>query len=253
MSPGERPPCAPVQGRPRVPAGPSPRHRVPESRREQAHVPAQQPSPRQDARLPVADADARRSRDPVRPPPQGSRRAVGLSALPSTTTLPRTATPPPMLPPAARVRSPAEHRRVARQGRRSAAGPLSVSLLLPPLARGSSPAIGEPAVPSVGGARAGVVVPKAVGSAAVRNRVRRQLRHLLAPRLPGLPAGAVLVIRVSAPIRPPVPTGSPVPTRSPVPTGLPVPTTSAALATSLDRALARLLAVPPATSPTSPT
>lgn len=39
-------------------------------------------------------------------------------------------------------------------------------------------------------------MPKAVGPAVVRNRVRRQLRHLLAPRLPALQAGSALVVRV---------------------------------------------------------
>ena len=44
-------------------------------------------------------------------------------------------------------------------------------------------------------ARAGLVVGRSVGPAVVRNRVARQLRHLLAPRLPALPAGTDLVVR----------------------------------------------------------
>ena len=47
--------------------------------REQAHLPAEQPSPRQDARLPPAHAHPRRPCHPRRPPPQGPRRALGLS------------------------------------------------------------------------------------------------------------------------------------------------------------------------------
>ena len=44
-------------------------------------------------------------------------------------------------------------------------------------------------------ARAGFVVPKAVGGAVERNRVRRRLRHLVAPRLAALPAGSRVVVR----------------------------------------------------------
>jgi ribonuclease P protein component len=44
--------------------------------------------------------------------------------------------------------------------------------------------------------RVGFVVPRAVGRAVVRNRVRRRLRHLSAARLDRLPSGAMLVVRV---------------------------------------------------------
>ncbi len=43
--------------------------------------------------------------------------------------------------------------------------------------------------------RAGFVVGRVVGGAVVRNRVRRQLRHLVAARLPMLPAGSDVVVR----------------------------------------------------------
>ncbi|AEA28779.1 ribonuclease P protein component [Pseudonocardia benzenivorans] len=43
--------------------------------------------------------------------------------------------------------------------------------------------------------RAGFVVSKAVGNAVVRHRVSRRLRHVVAPRLGALPAGARLVVR----------------------------------------------------------
>ena len=36
---------------------------------------------------------------------------------------------------------------------------------------------------------------KAVGNAVTRNRVKRRLRHLAAPRLAGLPASARIVVR----------------------------------------------------------
>jgi ribonuclease P protein component len=44
-------------------------------------------------------------------------------------------------------------------------------------------------------ARIGLVVARTVGSAVVRNRVKRRLRHLLRERVNGLPAGALLVVR----------------------------------------------------------
>ena len=47
-----------------------------------------------------------------------------------------------------------------------------------------------------GSARAGFVVPRAVGPAVTRNLVRRRLRHLLRERLSALPAGTDVVVRV---------------------------------------------------------
>lgn len=47
--------------------------------REQAHLPAEQSPPGEDARIPAAHADACRPRDPGCPPPQGPDRAVGLT------------------------------------------------------------------------------------------------------------------------------------------------------------------------------
>jgi len=45
----------------------------------------------------------------------------------------------------------------------------------------------------------GFTIPKTVGSAVVRNRVRRQLRHLMASRLTELPTDARVVVRVLPP------------------------------------------------------
>ncbi|MCW0214104.1 MAG: ribonuclease P protein component [Pseudonocardia sp.] len=56
----------------------------------------------------------------------------------------------------------------------------------------------DPAAPT-SSARAGFVVSKAVGNAVVRHRVARRLRHLVAPRLADLPAGALLVVRALPP------------------------------------------------------
>jgi ribonuclease P protein component len=43
--------------------------------------------------------------------------------------------------------------------------------------------------------RAGFVVPRTVGKAVDRNKVRRRLRHLIKDRLPGLPPGTSVVVR----------------------------------------------------------
>ena len=44
-------------------------------------------------------------------------------------------------------------------------------------------------------ARAGFVVGRSVGGSVVRNRVTRQLRHLMVPHLEDLPAGTDVVVR----------------------------------------------------------
>ena len=46
-------------------------------------------------------------------------------------------------------------------------------------------------------ARVGFVVSKAVGGAVTRNRTKRVLRHLVADRLPRIPAGCDLVVRAN--------------------------------------------------------
>jgi ribonuclease P protein component len=76
----------------------------------------------------------------------------------------------------------------AGRGRTGGSGP---NLLVVHLSVGTtSAADGE-----ASSARAGFVVSRAVGGAVVRNRVRRQLRHLVAARLGGFPAGTRLVVR----------------------------------------------------------
>jgi ribonuclease P protein component len=52
------------------------------------------------------------------------------------------------------------------------------------------PGRGEPA-------RVGFVVSRAVGTAVVRNRVRRRLRHLARGYLGSLPGGSLLVVRAN--------------------------------------------------------
>jgi ribonuclease P protein component len=77
----------------------------------------------------------------------------------------------------------------AGRGRTGGNGP---SLLVVHLAVGSTDPTGAG---EIGQPRAGFVVSRAVGGAVVRNRVRRQLRHLVAARLGGFPIGSRLVVR----------------------------------------------------------
>ncbi len=90
-----------------------------------------------------------------------------------------------MLPQQSRMRSAEEFRRVLRSGRRAGGATLSGHLLLS--AAGLVP---EDASPKVG-----FVVSRAVGSAVVRNRVKRRLRELMRRRLASLPGGCLLVVR----------------------------------------------------------
>jgi len=52
---------------------------------------------------------------------------------------------------------------------------------------------------STGAARVGLVVSKAVGGSVVRNRVKRRLRHQVAPHLDTLPPGTSVVLRALPP------------------------------------------------------
>jgi ribonuclease P protein component len=110
-----------------------------------------------------------------------------------------------VLPAAARLRRRTEFTRTVRAGRRGSTPALVVHL----------DTTGESS-----GARAGFVVSRGVGGAVVRNRVRRVLRHLVRDRWDRLPAGAQLVVRANP--------GA-------------ADLSTAALADSLDRALARAL------------
>jgi ribonuclease P protein component len=89
-----------------------------------------------------------------------------------------------VLPQQARMRSPEEFKRVMRSGRRAGGATLSGHLLL---AVGPVPENAEPKV--------GFIVSRAVGSAVVRNRVKRRLRELVRRRLACLPGGCLLVVR----------------------------------------------------------
>ncbi|MEN3309125.1 MAG: ribonuclease protein component [Micromonosporaceae bacterium] len=88
-----------------------------------------------------------------------------------------------MLAAAQRLRRRGEFAVTVRGGRRAGRGAVVVHLKLPQTNSGPS------------GVRAGFVVPKTVGGAVVRNRVKRQLRHLTRERLALLPAGSDVVVR----------------------------------------------------------
>jgi len=89
-----------------------------------------------------------------------------------------------VLPQQSRMRSPEEFKRTLRSGRRAGGTTLSAHLLP---AAGLVPEDAEPKV--------GFVVSRAVGSAVVRNRVKRRLRELMRRRIASLPGGCLLVLR----------------------------------------------------------
>jgi ribonuclease P protein component len=116
-----------------------------------------------------------------------------------------------VLPPTARLRSRAEFSESVRRGTRASTPALVVHLW--------TDQSGSTDVPP----QAGFVVSRAVGRATIRNRVRRQLRHLVRDRLDRLPTGSRLVVRAT-----PAATGR----------------ASVLLAGDLDRALDRLVGAP---------
>jgi ribonuclease P protein component len=86
-----------------------------------------------------------------------------------------------VLPKESRLRRRAQFAEAVRQGARAGTPTLVAHLVTDP---GTEP-------------RAGFVVSRSVGSAVVRNRVLRQLRHLVRDRLDRLPSGARLVVRAT--------------------------------------------------------
>jgi len=91
-----------------------------------------------------------------------------------------------MLPQQSRMRRPEDFRRVLRAGRRAGGSVVAGHLLLV----GSDGPVrsGDPA-------KVGFIVSRAVGSAVVRNRVKRRLRELMRRRVASLPGGCLLVLR----------------------------------------------------------
>ena len=96
-----------------------------------------------------------------------------------------------MLPQRSRMRRPAEFRLAARAGRR-AGRPLLTGHLFVPDGTG-----GPEGVRSGAPAKVGFIVSRAVGSAVVRNRVKRRIRDLMRGYVGSLPGGCLLVVRAN--------------------------------------------------------
>jgi len=84
------------------------------------------------------------------------------------------------------MRRPEDFRRVLRTGRRAGGSVVAGHFLL---------AGSDGPVRSGESAKVGFVVSRAVGSAVVRNRVKRRLRELMRRRVASLPGGCMLVLR----------------------------------------------------------
>ena len=114
-----------------------------------------------------------------------------------------------MLPAGSRMRRREEFAAVVRRGRRAGRPSVVVHLLAGPNSEPVGDAIpdanptsrSEPGREVVGvqdpaaAPLVGFVVGRAVGNSVTRHRVQRRLRHVLADRLPDLPAGARVVVR----------------------------------------------------------
>jgi ribonuclease P protein component len=92
---------------------------------------------------------------------------------------------------AQRLRRRGEFAATIRGGRRAGRGAVVVHLMVPGVDMLPTAA----ATPARTDVRAGFVVPKSVGVAVARNKVKRRLRHLVRDRLAGLPGGTDLVVR----------------------------------------------------------
>lgn len=118
----------------------------------EADLSTQQPPPQAHARIPAADADAFRPRRSLGAPPQGAQKTRGVSQRPAVSeTFSRDD----------RLRKRREFEECYASGARVSGRFLQVFLLA-----------------EEGRPRLGISVPKRVGNAAARNRVRRRLREI---------------------------------------------------------------------------
>jgi ribonuclease P protein component len=117
-----------------------------EEAQSEAHVPAQQPPPRQEARFPPSHGHPSRPQRPSFAPAQGPRPPVGLIW---------------------RIRDRRSFVELRRRGRRAHHGVVTVTFAAAP--------VDAPVEPP----RVGFAVSRKVGTAVVRNRIRRQIQaHL---------------------------------------------------------------------------
>lgn len=91
-----------------------------------------------------------------------------------------------------RLSDPEGFRAASRRGRRAGSRSVVTHLLSPEDTQVVGAPPGHPKV------QVGFVVSKAVGTAVVRNRVKRRLRHAMRERIDGLPVGSLLVVRAQA-------------------------------------------------------
>jgi ribonuclease P protein component len=145
---------------------------------DEADLPAKRPTPQAQARLPCSDVDARRAVDPEAPPAEGPREAFGVAG----TTRAGHRRYFYVVKRANRLSRSRDFDAVYRHGR-------SVSSRFLVLYWFGQE---EPAEP-----RFGMSVPRTVGNAVARNKLKRQLRELWRARLERVPTGRdyVLIVR----------------------------------------------------------
>lgn len=90
-----------------------------------------------------------------------------------------------------RLRDPELFRAAGRRGHRAGSRTVVTHLLLLP----ERQVVGASGSGRAAAPRVGFVVSKAVGTAVVRNRVKRRLRHAVRERIESVPTGSVLVVR----------------------------------------------------------
>lgn len=123
----------------------------------EAHIPAQQSAPGEEARLPASHEHPSRARHPEVASAQGPRSPVGLIG---------------------RVHGRGAFERFRAEGRRVSAGELWCVVVTDP---------------SDDGVRVAYAIGKPVGPAVVRNRIRRRLRHLISENSAAWPPGSYLI------------------------------------------------------------
>jgi ribonuclease P protein component len=134
----------------------------------ETNVPTERAQARQDPRVPEADVDEGRPRRDPLAPPEGTPTAVGLTPE----------HPGPTAVGSDRIRSRDTFQRLRTAGTRGGSGPIRVRFV---------------EETSWSTANVAYALGKRLGGAVVRNRLRRQLRAIVAELAPSLPPGAYLV------------------------------------------------------------